>query len=130
LTLLRKRRTLPAGAGNGAFGNRQVYGAKSASPISYDERLQRVLTSQFGADLYADPVQWANKNGLSVYPADVDNVLEDPDALRSVLVDALQKISQARASGGKVAATSAAGRTRKGKPVRASIASHLLQGGF
>jgi hypothetical protein len=81
----------------------------------------------YGVDLYEDPIRFAELNGLTVTdPDSIAAVMESPDIVRSAIVDAGKQISMARASQGRIRATTATGSDYRGRKAKFAIATHLL----
>ncbi|MDR5779154.1 hypothetical protein QCE63_06890 [Caballeronia sp. LZ065] len=107
--------------------NRSRLGGGSVSAITHDDQLERVLTTMYGVNLYDDPIRFAELNGLTVTDqASIDAVHESPDIVRAAIVDMGKQMSMARASGGRVRATTATGSDYRGRKAMFAIASHLL----
>ncbi|MDR5771800.1 MULTISPECIES: hypothetical protein [unclassified Caballeronia] len=107
--------------------DRPRLGGGVVSAVTHDDQLERVLTTMYGVNLYDDPIRFAELNGLTVTDqASIAAVHESPDIVRAAIVDMGKQMSMARASGGRVRATTATGSDYRGRKAMFAIASHLL----
>jgi len=118
---------LPSRGHGSPLGRSRLSGGTGAA-VTHDEQLERVLTTMYGVNLYEDPIRFAELNGLTVSDqASIDAVHESPDIVRSAIVDMGKQMSMARASNGRVRATTATGSDYRGRKAMFAIAPHLLR---
>jgi hypothetical protein len=114
--------------GHGVVADRPRLSGTVTTAVTHDQQLEQILTTTMkGLNLYDDPVGFAQAHGLTVTDPDgIAAVHESPEIVRSAIVDAMKQVSMARASNGRVAATTATGSDYRGRKARFAIASHLL----